>query len=305
MNRSRGRDSDRHVANPRRADDRHGAAVDTDALAEFVTAARRLVVLTGAGMSTESGIPDYRGPDGRWRHRRPILYQDFVGSEDTRRRYWGRSVVGWRRVAAGRPNAGHAALAMLEARGRVHHLVTQNVDGLHQRAGSRNVTDLHGRLDTVECLGCGDRIERTAFQARLETMNPGWDHDGDRSRPDGDVELPEADYGRFAVPACAHCGGILKPSVVFFGENVPKPRVEQAMARLGEGDALLVVGSSLMVFSGYRFVRAARRAARPVAVVNLGRTRADDEVDLKVEAPCGRALEALVERIDEAPAPQA
>ena len=268
------------------------AGAVSDLLA-FVAARPRLVVLTGAGVSTESGIPDYRGPDGRWKNSRPVMYQDFVGSEDTRRRYWGRSVVGWRRVGGAHPNGAHEALAALEGRGRVHHLITQNVDGLHQRAGSRNVTDLHGRLDTVECLGCGARIGRETFQARLEAMNPGWDYETDRVRPDGDVELAEADYSAFAVPGCGNCGGVLKPSVVFFGENVPRPRVAYAMDRLADADGLLVVGSSLMVFSGYRFVREARRQGKAVAVVNLGRTRADHEVDLKLEVACGSALEAL------------
>ncbi len=272
-----------------------GATVDH--LADFVTASRRLIVLTGAGISTDSGIPDYRGPDGRWKQHRPMMYQDFIGSAAARRRYWGRSVVGWRRVAAGQPNSAHAALASLEAQGRVHHLITQNVDGLHQRAGSRRITDLHGRLDTVECIACGRCMERAAFQARLEALNPRWDPTGDRLRPDGDVELDGADYGGFAVPACTDCGGTLKPSVVFFGENVPRSRVEQARARLAEADALLVAGSSLMVRSGYRFVREARCSSKPVAVVNLGRTRADGEVDLKLEDDCGRALGALVDRL--------
>ena len=265
-------------------------------LLEFVAARPRWMVLTGAGVSTDSGIPDYRGPDGRWKHSRPVMYQDFVGSDGTRRRYWGRSVIGWRRVGAAHPNDAHHALAVLEARGRVHHLVTQNVDGLHQRAGSRNVTDLHGRLDSIECLACGAQIDRDTFQGRLESMNPGWDYAVERMRPDGDVELA-ADYSRFAIPGCADCGGVLKPSVVFFGENVPKSRVAYAMDRLAESDGLLVVGSSLMVFSGYRFVREARRAGKPVAVVNLGRTRADHEVDLKVEMACGIALDALIDAL--------
>ena len=266
-------------------------------LVRFVAAAPRLLVLTGAGVSTDSGIPDYRGRDGRWKHCRPVMYQDFLRCEDVRRRYWGRSAIGWRRVARSRPGAAHEALAALETRGRVHHLVTQNVDGLHQRAGSRGVIDLHGRLDGVECLDCGARDGRAAFQSRLEAMNPGWDHAIDTTRPDGDVELADADYCRFAVPDCARCGGVVKPSVVFFGENVPRPRVARAMERLGEADALLVVGSSLMVFSGYRFVRAARHAGKPVAVVNLGRTRADHEVDLRIEAPCSRALGAVVDAL--------
>jgi NAD-dependent SIR2 family protein deacetylase len=262
-------------------------------LREFLAGASRLLVLTGAGVSTDSGIPDYRGPDGAWKHRRPILYQDFVRSEQVRRRYWGRSAIGWRRVSSGRPNVAHEALARLEARGRVQYLVTQNVDGLHQRAGSRRVIDLHGRLDEVECLGCGARIARAAFQARLEALNPAWQREPEQLRPDGDVELHNADYERFEVPDCARCGGVLKPSVVFFGENVPRPRLACAMEQLAGADALLVVGSSLMVFSGYRFVREALRAGKPVAVLNQGTTRADAEVDLKVERPCGPVLNAL------------
>lgn len=268
-----------------------------ESLVNFVAASRRLVVLTGAGVSTDSGIPDYRGRDGQWKQRRPMMARDFIGSADARRRYWGRSVVGWRRVAAGRPSAAHTALAALEAGGRINHLITQNVDGLHQRAGSRRVTDLHGRLDTVECLGCGVRIARRKFQQRLEAMNPGWDPARAMERPDGDIELHAADYGAFEVPACCRCGGILKPWVVFFGENVPKARLQRAMTRLGEADALLVAGSSLMVFSGYRFMREARRMGKPVAILNLGRTRADEEVDLMVEAACGSALSMVAESI--------
>lgn len=278
------------------------AARPAGSLAEvraLLAAAARPLVLTGAGISTASGIPDYRGRDGRWKNSEPIMYQDFVRSAAARRRYWGRSVVGWRRVAAGTPNAAHRALASLEARGRIHHLVTQNVDGLHERAGSRRVIDLHGRLDTVECLACGARVDRAEHQLRLEALNPHWHYtDGDHLRPDGDVELPEADYERFRVPDCAACGGVLKPAVVFFGENVPRPRLAAAMARLAEADLLLVVGSSLMVFSGYRFVREARRRGIPVAVINRGRTRADGEIDLKIEADCGEALDALVAHAD-------
>jgi len=264
-----------------------------DRLREFLDTHPRLAVLTGAGVSTDSGIPDYRGEDGQWKQRRPILYQDFIGSALTRRRYWGRSVVGWRRIAAARPGAAHRALAVLEAAGRLQHLITQNVDGLHQQAGSRAVTDLHGRLDTVECIDCRARVDRKAFQSRLEALNPAWDPVSETIRPDGDADLPDADYEHFHVPDCPHCGGVLKPAVVFFGENVPRPRVAGALEQLAEADALLVVGSSLMVFSGYRFVREARRLGRPVALVNRGRTRADGEIDLKVEASCGRVLERL------------
>lgn len=273
-----------------------GEAVRDDAaerLLAFAGAFPRLAVLTGAGVSTDSGIPDYRNEDGSWKHRQPVMYQDFISSARTRRRYWGRSVVGWRRMTSARPGVAHRALAALEAAGRVQHLITQNVDGLHQHAGSRAVTDLHGRLDTVECLDCGGRVDRAGFQARLEALNPGWDSARETIRPDGDAELRAADFDRFTVPDCACCGGMLKPAVVFFGENVPRPRVAGAMTRLDEADALLVVGSSLMVFSGYRFVREARRMGKPVAVVNRGRTRADGEIDLKIEVSCGPLLERL------------
>lgn len=279
------------------AEGRRSYAEAIEGLVAFAEAFPRLAVLTGAGVSTDSGIPDYRGEDGRWKHRRPVMYQDFVHSETVRRRYWGRSVVGWRRVDAARPGAAHRALARLEGSGRVRHLITQNVDGLHQRGGSRAVTDLHGRLDTVECLDCGAYLDRDTFQTRLEALNPDWAPAGRTVRPDGDADLPAADYERFAVPACGHCGGILKPAVVFFGENVPRPRVAGAMDHLAEADALLVVGSSLMVFSGYRFVREAVRLGKPVALVNRGRTRADEEVGLKLDASCGQALAELAARV--------
>ncbi len=279
------------------ADDARGVDAAVERLCAFAAAAPRLAVLTGAGVSTDSGIPDYRGADGRWKHRQPVMYQDFIASVHTRRRYWGRSVVGWRRIEAARPGTAHRALAALEGSGRVQDLITQNVDGLHQRAGSRAVTDLHGRLDAVECLGCGSRIDRDVFQARLEALNPDWNPASETVRPDGDAELSDADYDDFAVPACTQCGGILKPAVVFFGENVPRSRVAVAMAGLERADALLVVGSSLMVFSGYRFIREARRLGKPVAVVNRGRTRADGELDLKIDAACGRVLERLTERL--------
>lgn len=264
-------------------------------LTAFVAAHPRLLVLTGAGCSTDSGIPDYRDADGAWKHQRPVMYQDFVGREATRRRYWARSLVGWQRIAAAEPNGAHRALARLEAAGIVHHLVTQNVDGLHRRAGSRRVIDLHGRLDVVQCLGCGASISRAAFQTEIAARNPAFAGGvvSAATRPDGDVDPGDIDYESFDVPGCARCGGVLKPDVVFFGEGVPPARVDAAFARLGEARALLVVGSSLMVYSGYRFVQAAVRAGQPVAVVNLGRTRADAEVALKIALPCAAVLDAL------------
>lgn len=271
---------------------------DIDRLAAFLNAHRRVFVLTGAGCSTESGIPDYRDADGEWKHPRPLMYQQFVGNSAARQRYWARSLVGWGRIAGAAPNRAHRALAALEAAGRVTVTVTQNVDGLHARAGSRRVIDLHGRLDRVLCLGCGRLTARADFQQRLVERNPhlagAMPH---AIAPDGDADAGTIDYASVDVPVCANCGGILKPDVVFFGEGVPPARVAAAFAGLEDADALLVVGSSLMVFSGYRFVQAAVRAAKPVAAVNLGRTRADDEIALKITAPCGDALAGIEERL--------
>ncbi|MGI9335085.1 MAG: Sir2 family NAD-dependent protein deacetylase, partial [Gammaproteobacteria bacterium] len=190
---------------------------DGVALAEFVERHPRLLVLTGAGCSTESGIPDYRGRDGEWKRKQPIQYQAFVRDETMRKRYWARSMVGWVAFGAARPAQPHRVLAAMERDGRVHHLITQNVDRLHQKAGSKTVIDLHGRLDNVQCLGCGARYEREAIQHELEVLNPHWTHGPSRLRPDGDVNLEGADYDAFQIAACAGCGGMLKPSVVFFG----------------------------------------------------------------------------------------
>jgi len=266
---------------------------------------RRLFVLTGAGISTASGIPDYRDADGRWKHRQPMSYREFVGSERARQRYWARSFTGWRRMAAAEPNPAHRALAALDRAGRVELLVTQNVDGLHRKAGSRRSLDLHGRLDTVQCLDCNLRFSREDFQRELARLNPGWNPDraGARpqgaERPDGDVALADAATTGFRVPACPICGGVLKPAVVFFGEIVPRHRVERAFAALEAADAVLVVGSSLMVRSGLRFVFAAAERGIPVALVNLGVTRADERATVKVEAPCNQILPRVVARLAE------
>jgi NAD-dependent SIR2 family protein deacetylase len=276
---------------------------DLDALLDFVRAHPRLLVLTGAGCSVASGIPEYRDHDGSWKARPPVGYADFVSSPAVRRRYWARSLFGWERVAAAAPNAVHRALARLEHGGRVRAVVTQNVDALHQRAGSRRVVDLHGRLDEVECLECGGRIRRDDLQQVLLAWNASFraaaaeDPKAAPARPDGDAHL-EGDFPGFQVPDCPACGGVLKPAVVFFGENVPRERVEAAMDGLARADALLVVGSSLMVFSGYRFCLAARDAGKPVAAVNLGKTRADDLLALKVEADCGAVLSLAAESLD-------
>lgn len=262
-------------------------------LAAFVRRARRLTVITGAGCSTESGIPDYRDPDGEWKHRRPVQYGDFVRDLHVRQRYWARSMVGWRRVGSAEPNPAHRALADLERSGRVRWLTTQNVDRLHQRAGSTRVTDLHGRIDRVVCLDCGLREDRDALQSRLVADNPDWADLDAVSAPDGDALLEGRDFTTFRVPGCRTCTGMLKPDVVFFGEGVPKARVATAMDHLDASDALLVVGSSLMVWSGYRFARRAAERGTPVAALNLGRTRADHLLSLKINARCGEALTGL------------
>lgn len=271
------------------------AAVMSDSrLEDFIAAHRRLFVLTGAGCSTGSGIPDYRDEQGAWKRTPPVTYQAFVGDGITRRRYWARSLVGWPRIAQAQPNAAHRALAALEAQGRCSQLLTQNVDGLHQAAGSRAVIDLHGRLDAVVCLGCCASSSRADVQRRLAEANPDWAGLAAGAAPDGDADLEDRDFATFQVPACDACGGMLKPDVVFFGENVPRARVDAAMAGLAQADGMLVVGSSLMVYSGLRFVHAAVRAQIPVAAVNLGRTRADDLLRFRMAAPCGDALRFLL-----------
>jgi len=262
----------------------------------FVRTAPRLFVLTGAGCSTAAGIPDYRNEKGEWKHKPPVQFQDFMGSHPTRQRYWARSLVGWARVSAARPTAAHIALAALERSGAVSALVTQNVDGLHQKAGSESVIDLHGRLDTVRCLDCDSTVSRAAVQAELVSRNPRWARLDAVDAPDGDAQL-EGPFDDVIVPDCRHCGGILKPDVVFFGENVPKSRVADCYAALADADGLLVVGSSLMVFSGYRFCLAAAEMGKPVALVNRGRTRADDLAHLKVDGDCGMILHALLQKL--------
>jgi NAD-dependent SIR2 family protein deacetylase len=263
-------------------------------LAAFFSAHASLFVLTGAGVSTASGIPDYRDRNGRWKGAEPIRGQVFRRDAGARRRYWARSFAGWPRVAAARPNAAHGALAALERAGLVRQLVTQNVDGLHQRAGSQRVLDLHGRLDQVDCLDCGARLARERMQQMLAAANPGVRPASPaRSAPDGDVLLGVDAEDGFVVPSCPECGGLLKPSVVFFGENVPRPRVERAFARLDASAGLLVVGSSLTVFSGYRFCLHAAKRGMPIALLNRGRTRADELAALKLDADCGAVLGAV------------
>lgn len=259
-------------------------------LATFIAAHPRLFVLTGAGCSTDSGIPDYRDANGEWKRTPPVTYQAFVGTQETRQRYWARNLVGWRRFGTAVPNATHRALAKLEQQDRLAMLLTQNVDRLHQAAGNQNVIDLHGRMDIIRCLACERRLPRANFQDELVGLNPSWANVDALDAPDGDADLQEQDFSSFVVPVCTACGGMLKPDVVFFGENVPRERVDAAMQAMREADAVLVVGSSLMVYSGYRFVHAAVAANKPVAAVTLGRTRADALLALKVDQSCAQAL---------------
>ena len=277
-------------------------------LSDFIHTAHRLVVLTGAGCSTQSGIPDYRSPGGAWTRHKPIYYSAFVRSAEVRRFYWARSYRGWPRFDRARPNAAHHALARLERDGRVHQLITQNVDDLHQEAGSRAVVQLHGRNRVVVCLDCRGELPREEMQERLRERNAEWlaaarwdglhpdrlNPDEADFAPDGDADVAQHVVGGFAVPECHRCGGVLKPAVVFFGESVPREKVDYAMSRVDEADALLVVGSSLTVWSGYRFVKRAHDRGLPIAIVNIGPTRGDELATLKVEAECGAVLMDVV-----------
>ena len=269
-------------------------APEVQSLAAFLNNVESLVVLSGAGISTPSGIPDYRDRNGDWKQSQPIQYGEFVRSAAARRRYWSRSYVGWQRFSQAAPNPAHHALARLESRGKVDTLVTQNVDELHTHAGSRNVIDLHGRLSKVRCLDCGAVVERSLFQDALQQANPGWHASVRDIRADGDAELEQASDAEFVVPDCERCGGMLKPDVVMFGESVPRPRVQRALDAVERADALLVLGSSLMVFSGFRFARHASATDTPIAIVNQGRTRADDLATLRIDADCAELLPVVI-----------
>ena len=281
-----------------------------ETLAAFVDRSQRLVVLTGAGCSTESGIPDYRSPGGPWTKHKPIYYSEFVRSADVRRFYWARSFVGWPRFAAARPNAAHHALAELERAGKIDFLITQNVDDLHQEAGSQRVVQLHGRNRIVVCLDCGCEFARAEVQERLAELNTAWLSaavgdaaalEGDEAdfAPDGDSELRREAVRDFTVLACERCGGVLKPGVVFFGESVPSGKVAVAMQQVDAADALLVVGSSLTVWSGFRFVKRAAEHRIPIAIVNIGPTRGDALATLKIAAECGGALQGALRSTNE------
>lgn len=266
---------------------------------------RRFVALTGAGCSTDSGIPDYRGPTGSLRRRQPIQFQDFLRSADTRKRYWARSLIGWRHIAAAQPNPVHHALARLQQAGLCCGVITQNVDGLHSRAGSGQVIELHGSLHAVRCLSCPQRIARDQHQQVLAALNPGWAMRSAAVAPDGDAELEADACASFVVPSCPRCGGLLKPDVVFFGENVARTVVDAAWQLFAEASVLLVLGSSLSVYSGFRFARGACERGLPVALVNLGPTRADELAALRVEQPLSPTMEFLCQQLLSTDSPSA
>ncbi|MBB3676629.1 NAD-dependent SIR2 family protein deacetylase [Modestobacter versicolor] len=257
------------------------------------------LVLSGAGLSTDSGIPDYRGVTGSLRRHTPMTWQTFTRDPRGRHRYWARSFVGWRQIGEARPNDGHRAVAALQQCGAVGEVITQNVDGLHQAAGARDVVELHGGLDRTVCLGCGDVADRAALDVRLRAANPGFRPDvTDEVNPDGDVELPDEALDGFVMVDCLACGGgPLKPDVVFFGETVPRDRVDHCFGLVERARSLLVLGSSLTVMSGYRFVIAAAKRGIPVAIVNSGPTRGDAKADVKVDAPLGAVLPELARRL--------
>ncbi|MGY1842336.1 NAD-dependent protein deacetylase [Modestobacter sp. SYSU DS0875] len=257
------------------------------------------LVLSGAGLSTDSGIPDYRGVTGSLRRHTPMTWQTFTGDPRGRHRYWARSYVGWRQIAGARPNAGHVAVAGLQTAGALGPVITQNVDGLHQAGGARDVVELHGGLDRTVCLACRDVADRAALDARLRAVNPGFRPEvTDEVNPDGDVELPEEALDGFVMVDCLACGGgPLKPDVVFFGETVPRDRVDTCFALVEEASSLLVLGSSLTVMSGYRFVIAAAKRGIPVAIVNSGPTRGDAKATVRVDARLGAVLPELARRL--------
>eukprot|EP00250_Pteridium_aquilinum_P009090 c18435_g1_i2 orf=73-1227(+) len=277
-------------------------------LYHFVQSSHKLVVVTGAGISTESGIPDYRSPNGAYSTGfKPITHQEFVRSERSQKRYWARSYAGWRSFMSAQPGATHTAIAKLKSRGYIENIITQNVDRLHHRAGS-NAFELHGSTHEVICLNCSDITSRHEFQDRVKELNPEWAlaleslengkavlSSGMQQRPDGDIEIDESFWeGKFQIPTCQVCGGILKPNVVLFGDNLPKSRAESALSIISKADAVLVLGSSLMVLSAFRLAKAAHERGIPLGIVNVGSTRADELASLKIECRTGEILSKVL-----------
>lgn len=284
----------------------HHVEVDSPAAAEVVQVLRRgrVVVLSGAGLSTESGIPDYRGPSGAaHRAHTPMTHQQFINDPQSRARYWARSHLGWGGFSSARPNSGHRAVARLEQLGLVVGTITQNVDGLHSAAGSRDVVDLHGRLDRVRCLGCTRVTPRSALASRLAAANLGWQAQAVKHNPDGDVELPEEMARQFRVVDCLGCGGVLMPDVVYFGGSVPSERAASAQLLVDGAAAMLVLGTTLSTYSARKLVKRASQSGKAVVVINLGPTRADELPTHRVAAPLGRTLTWLVDQLEMIPAP--
>ena len=266
----------------------------SEQLADFITRHPRLVILTGAGVSTDSGIPAYRDKQGNWQHSTPVQHKEFMHSHYARQRYWARSLIGWPLIRDAQPSAAHLALAQLEQLGYIQLLITQNVDRLHQKAGSNRVVDLHGRSDKVKCMECDAQYDRLAIHNRSMHENPLFEICKAQAKPDGDADLETEQFTQFTVPNCQQCGGILKPDVVYFGDNVPKEKVFSALDTLQQADALLTIGSSLMVYSGFRFCKKAEEWDKPICALNLGITRADPLLSLKLDASISNTLSAAI-----------
>ena len=266
-------------------------------LAEFIEQHLPLFVLTGAGCSTASGIPAYRDEEGNWKHQKPIQYQDFRENAYVRKRYWARSLSGWPLIADAKPAMCHLALSKMERAGMIQYLVTQNVDGLHQKAGSHSVVDLHGNLQTVTCLSCAHQLSRKILQELLLSQNPQFIHQPAKIAADGDASLEAIELSTFCLIACPQCGGVLKPDVVFYGESVPREKVDFAMKQLHASKAMLVLGSSLMVYSAFRFCRVAKSAELDMCSLNIGRTRADADWTVKIEADCNSTLDKAIKKL--------
>lgn len=266
-------------------------------LAKFIHNHPRLFILTGAGVSTDSGIPDYRDSEGNWKRKQPVQHQSFMDNLQVRQRYWARSLIGWPVIRDAQPCSAHHALAQLEQLGHVQQLVTQNVDRLHQAAGNQNVIDLHGRSDKVRCMDCDTLYPRTEIHQQSALDNPHFTHFTAETAPDGDADLEGVNFHRFNVPQCQRCDGILKPDVVFFGDNVPKARVFGALEQLKQSDAMLVVGSSLMVYSGFRFCKRAEEWDIPICALNSGKTRADELLSLKLDQTISETLSRTLDTL--------
>ena len=270
-----------------------------DRLAEKLFLAKKIWILTGAGISSHSGISTYRNHDGIWQHRKPIQHDEFIKEEFSRKKYWARSMLGWGQIAKAKPNPGHLAITELQKLGYISQVVTQNVDRLHSAAGTTGVVDLHGRLDRVICLQCDDVTERSHYQIELEKANPHFCAVATNFLPDGDAEVSDEHIEQIVVPPCSRCGGVLMPDVVFFGGSVPKSRVNKIQNALKESDCVLVLGSSLSVYSGFRFIKEAHLLSLPIYAINLGVMRGDALFDVIVTAPCETALPLLVSNLTE------